>query len=349
MQPLYLCADVGGTQIKTALLTAEGALAAPIGKAPARADLPREPMLEHLTACLLAAAENAPAGAVQGVRLAVPGPFDYPAGICKIEGLAKYGALYGVDLRAELGARLAGSLGAAAGDIRFQNDVAAFALGELRFGCAKGVARGVFVCIGTGCGSAFTLGEDLAPAGTPGMPTDGYIYPLPLRGKRIDDWLSRRGLQTLSGEMLGEQLDGLALARRADAGDAGAQAVWQEFGALLAEALTPVLDAYRPALCCLGGQVTASGVRFLPPLQAACAARGVALACTRIPACARCRVRCRAKSLHSLSVFLHPVGLPARRCEWQRGGLLHRVKEYPHGTFSVHSPTRRPHTVSANR
>ena len=349
MQPLYLCADVGGTQIKTALLTAEGALAAPIGKAPARADLPREPMLEHLTACLLAAAENTPAGAVQGVRLAVPGPFDYPAGICKIEGLAKYGALYGVDLRAELGARLAARLGAAAGDIRFQNDVAAFALGELRFGCAKGAARGVFVCIGTGCGSAFTLGEDLAPAGTPGMPTDGYIYPLPLRGKRIDDWLSRRGLQTLSGEMLGEQLDGLALARRADAGDAGAQAVWQEFGALLAEALTPVLDAYRPALCCLGGQVTASGARFLPPLQAACAARGVALACTRIPACARCRVRCRAKSLHSLSVFWHPVGLPARRCEWQRGGLLHRVKEHPHGTFSVHSLTRRPHTVSANR
>lgn len=281
MQPLYLCADVGGTQIKTALLSAEGALAAPISKAPARADLPREPMLEHLTACLLAAAENAPAGAVQGVRLAVPGPFDYPAGICKIEGLAKYGALYGVDLRAELGARLAARLGAAAGDIRFQNDVAAFALGELRFGCAKGTARGLFVCIGTGCGSAFTLGEDLAPAGTPGMPTDGYIYPLPLRGKRIDDWLSRRGLQTLSGEMLGERLDGLALARRADAGDAGAQAVWQEFGALLAEALTPVLDAYCPALCCLGGQVTASGARFLPPLQAACAARGVALACTQ--------------------------------------------------------------------
>ena len=184
-------------------------------------------------------------------------------------------------MRAELGARLAVRLGAAAGDIRFQNDVAAFALGELRFGCAKGAARGVFVCIGTGCGSAFTVGENLAPAGTPGMPTDGYIYPLPLRGKRIDDWLSRRGLQALSGEMLGERLDGLALARRADAGDAGAQAVWQEFGALLAEALTPVLDAYCPALCCLGGQVTASGARFLPPLQAACAARGVALACTQ--------------------------------------------------------------------
>ena len=44
MQPLYLCADVGGTQIKTALLSAEGALAAPISKAPARADQPREPI-----------------------------------------------------------------------------------------------------------------------------------------------------------------------------------------------------------------------------------------------------------------------------------------------------------------
>ena len=281
MQPLVLCADVGGTQIKTGLLDASGRPASPIRRADARAALPRQQLLDHMAACLLAAAQDAPPGSVQGVRLAMPGPFDYAAGICRIEGLGKYGALYNADLRAELGSRLAPALGEAAADIRFQNDVAAFALGELRFGCARGTGRGLFVCIGTGCGSAFSLGDSLAPEGTPGMPAGGYLYPLPLRGLRVDDWLSRRGLQRLSRQTLGEELDGLPLAQRARAGDAGALAVWQQFGALLAEALTPALDAYRPQLCCLGGQVTASGARFLPPLQAACAARGVALACTQ--------------------------------------------------------------------
>ena len=280
MQPLVLCADVGGTQIKTGLLDASGRLASPIRRADARAALPRQQLLDHMAACLLAAAQDAPPGSVQGVRLAMPGPFDYAAGICKIEGLGKYGALYNADLRAELGSRLAPALGAAAADIRFQNDVAAFALGELHFGCARGTGRGLFVCIGTGCGSAFSLGDGLAPEGTPGMPAGGYLYPLPLRGKRVDDWLSRRGLQRLSRQTLGEELDGLPLAQRARAGDAGALVVWQQFGALLAEALTPALDAYRPQLCCLGGQVTASGTLFLEPLHRACRQRGVRLETT---------------------------------------------------------------------
>lgn len=280
MQPLVLCADVGGTQIKTGLLDASGRLASPIRRADARAALPRQQLLDHMAACLLAAAQDAPPGSVQGVRLAMPGPFDYAAGICKIEGLGKYGALYNADLRAELGSRLAPALGAATADIRFQNDVAAFALGELHFGCARGTGRGLFVCIGTGCGSAFSLGDGLAPEGTPGMPAGGYLYPLPLRGLRVDDWLSRRGLQRLSRQTLGEELDGLPLAQRARAGDAGALAVWQQFGALLAEALTPALDAYRPQLCCLGGQVTASGALFLEPLHRACRQRGVRLETT---------------------------------------------------------------------
>ncbi len=280
MQPLVLCADVGGTQIKTGLLDAAGRPASPIRRADARAALPRQQLLDHMAACLLAAAQDAPPGSVQGVRLAMPGPFDYAAGICRIEGLGKYGALYNADLRAELGSRLAPALGAAAADIRFQNDVAAFALGELRFGCARGTGRGLFVCIGTGCGSAFSLGDSLALEGTPGMPAGGYLYPLPLRGLRVDDWLSRRGLQRLSRQTLGEELDGLPLAQRARAGDAGALAVWQQFGALLAEALTPALDAYRPQLCCLGGQVTASGTLFLDPLHRACRQRGVRLETT---------------------------------------------------------------------
>ena len=277
--PLYLCADIGGTQIKTGLLDGAGRLAGAIHREDAQAGLPQQPLLDHIAACLLAPwPGDVP---VAGVCLAMPGPCDYPAGRCWIEGLEKYGSLYGVDLRRELGARLAPALGPAGEYLLIQNDVSAFALGELRCGCAQGVQRGLFVCIGTGCGSAFTVGDALAPEGTPGVPPQGYLFPLPLAGKRVDDWLSRRGLQELSRRRLGRPLEGLPLAQLAQAGEPGALAVWEEFGQLLAQALAPVVEAFQPELLCLGGQVTASGALFLGPLQSACETRGVRLACTQ--------------------------------------------------------------------
>ena len=275
----YLCADVGGTQIKAAVLEETGEPAGGIERFDACSGLPRDALLGHLAGCLAASAAGK--GGVRGVRLAMPGPFDYDKGVCLIDGLGKYAALYGADLRAELGARLRGALGAAAEDIRFINDVAAFALGELRFGCARGTERAVFICIGTGCGSAFSVGGALAPEGAPGVPEGGYIYPLPLRGRRVDDWLSRRGLCELSRLRLGEELDGLALSRRARAGDAGALAAWGDFAALLAEALEPVLRSFRPQMCCLGGQVTASADLFISPLDSICGQLGIRLERTR--------------------------------------------------------------------
>ena len=142
MEELYLCADVGGTQIKTGLLTAAGELVGDIHRADAQANLPRVPLLDHMAHCLLTTAQTAQT--VRGIRIAMPGPFDYGAGICKMEGLEKYGALYNVNVREELEHRLRPVLGQAAADVRMQNDVASFALGELHFGRAQGAARGGF-------------------------------------------------------------------------------------------------------------------------------------------------------------------------------------------------------------
>lgn len=281
-QNAVVCLDVGGTEIKAAPVGLEGVLLSPIHYFPADSGRGKEELLTHFAQIVLALARQVEGIPVTGVHLAFPGPFDYEKGISLMQGLDKYDSLYGVNLRQELLQRLSGAglEGLEGKDIRFINDVSAFALGEMYFGNARDAEKAMFICIGTGCGSAFSLGDGLAPEGTPGMPAGGYLYPLPLRGLRVDDWLSRRGLQRLSRQTLGEELDGLPLAQRARAGDAGALAVWQQFGALLAEALTPALDAYRPQLCCLGGQVTASGTLFLEPLHRACRQRGVRLETT---------------------------------------------------------------------
>ena len=153
--------------------------------------------------------------------------------------------------------------------------MAAFALGETHYGDAKGSARSMSVCIGTGCGSAFYLGEGIAPAGTPGVPEGGEIYPTPFLGKCIDDIVSKRGLMELTAQRLGTPMEGAELARRTAEGDAAAAACFAEFGTRLHDALEPFLRGYRPECLCLGGQITRSFAMFGTPLQELCRELGI--------------------------------------------------------------------------
>lgn len=276
MEGTLLCLDVGGTELKGAAMRG-GAPLAPLRHFPARAGEGRGELLGHFAQVLgeLDAGAGVPAD-LAGVRLAFPGPFDYDRGICLLQGLDKYDALYGVDLRRELYARLQSRV-AGPGDIRFANDVAAVALGEMAFGGAAGAARSLTVCIGTGCGSAFGLGQGLAPEGTPGVPPNGYIYSAPFLDGCIDDYISKRGLMSLCREQLGEALDGAALAGRCAAGDGRAAACFTAFGLRLRDALAPFLLGYRPQCLCLGGQITRSFQWFGPPLETFCESLGIAL------------------------------------------------------------------------
>lgn len=270
----YICLDVGGTEIKTACVDESGKLTQPLRHFPARAGENAENLLAHF-AEIIRGTNPAPEKSA-GIRLAFPGPFDYERGICLMQGLAKYDALYGLDLRRELGNRL----GVEPERIRFANDASAFALGEMGFGVARGSERALFVCIGTGCGSGFGLNGVLAPRGTPGVPDSGYIYDAPFLDARIDDYLSRRGLMGLTRERLGEALDGKALAQRVLEGDSQARHCFREFGVRLRDALIPFLNGFRPEVVCLGGQIMKSGAFFLGPLEAECGRRGIRTAVT---------------------------------------------------------------------
>lgn len=131
----YICLDVGGTEIKTACVDEAGNLMQPVRHFPARAGENAENLLAHF-AEIIRETKPAPEQSA-GIRLAFPGPFDYERGICLMQGLAKYDALYGLDLRRELGTRL----GVGPEDIRFANDASAFALGEMGFGGGSRGAR----------------------------------------------------------------------------------------------------------------------------------------------------------------------------------------------------------------
>lgn len=275
MRETFVCLDVGGTEIKAASIDGDGRLRGKIRFCPARADENAEVLLEHMAGIIRG--HMLPDMDIGGVRLAFPGPFDYEEGICLLQGLGKYDKLYGINLRREL----AGLLKADEGTILFANDASAFALGEMGFGAAKGAARALFICIGTGCGSAFGAEGRLVSSGMSGVPEKGYLYNMPFLDGCVDDYLSRRGLMRLTQERLGITLDGKALALRVRQGDIAAEQCFLVFGERIRDALLPFLDSFLPETLCFGGQITASASMFLGPVEEACKERGIRLYVTQ--------------------------------------------------------------------
>lgn len=280
---MIVCFDVGGTGIKAGIFEDSGSAPLSTREAPAHADRPCAEIVARLAELAAGLYADAPRSPLRAVYLAFPGPFDYAAGICLMRGIGKYDALYGQPLGgllcAALQARLPGAC-APGLPIRFVNDVAAFAYGYL-YRETRAVPppgrRSLYICLGTGCGSAFAVGRALVGAEVAGVPADGYVYPTPFKEGILDEYLSKRGLLALSQAHCGQPLEGLALAGLAARGDAGALQCFAAFGQNLADGLAPFLTGFQPHTLVVGGQVVRSGQYFLTPLCSLCAANEIEL------------------------------------------------------------------------
>jgi glucokinase len=173
--------------------------------------------------------------------VAVPGPFDYVAGVSRIAH--KLHGLYGVDLRAQL------SRGYAA--VHFVNDADAFLLGEWWAGAARGHARAAGITLGTGLGSAFVEDGRILDMGP-------EAYELSFRGAPVERTISSGGLVA----SYGTQIEVEGIADRAVAGEPRARRVFEELGRSLGEFLLPFLRAFEPSCLVVGGSIARSWTLF---------------------------------------------------------------------------------------
>lgn len=270
--------DVGGTEIKACALGEKGEALCETACFPSLAKENKEKILENFSRIFSYIADSVN-GTLSGTALAFPGDFDYPGGVCLIKGIDKYEGIYGVNLREEFTKILERDIWQNKRikevPIIFINDVEAFALGE-----DGGKGKLLALAIGTGAGSAFLVDGSPAKNGTPGVPENGWIYPVPFKGSIIDDHLSKRGLKALSEKILGKPLEGKELAELCEKGDKNATAVYKKFGETIAEAVAPFVKEFKPDIFVLGGQVTKSFPLFGEPLKALCEENGALLRIT---------------------------------------------------------------------
>jgi len=216
-----------------------------------------------------------PAGFVIGI--AFPGPFEYETGVSRIQGLNKYEAIYGLNLkdllRDELTRRAEQNPSSpwlselAAAPIRFNNDAVLFSLGVSRL-----FPEDKMLCLtlGTGLGSTFIKQQQVV-LGRLGIPATGMLYDERFEGERVDDVFGSRGILSLADSLEARSSEGSVhdLALAAQAGDVSAIQVWQLYGQKLGLMLRPYVAAFRPDKLILGGQIAKSRALFEDSLQSA--------------------------------------------------------------------------------
>jgi len=199
------------------------------------------------------------AGVMSGVtsdavpwRLAVPGPFDLVEGVGRYRDVGKFESLYGVDVRAGLGARLApGSV------LRFANDADAYGIGEWAFGAGRRVPRMICITLGTGVGSGFVVEGNPVDDG-PDVPRDGEAHFIEIDGRPIEETVSTRAIVERYRRATGATATVREIASRVRAGQAAAADALRGPMEALGAALHPWAERFAPEILVVGGGMSAA-------------------------------------------------------------------------------------------
>ena len=259
VEPSVLVYDVGGSHISAAICRREGYQLGTIEST----SLPEEQTSAAFIGVLQSLGEKAMTGKadVEGAEFAMPGPFDYEKGISWMEHKMPY--LYGVNV----GEAVAERFGWKPEQVGFLNDAAAYLLGEVGAGAARGVKRVVCFTLGTGVGSGFAVDGRVVTQGK-GVPPGGEIWNVPYRGGIVEDQISTRAIKKAYAERKGQEREVASIAHYAVGGDPDAVAVFQEFGRTLGTAIKGLLEDFAPDVVVLGGGISRSAPLFLDDVKA---------------------------------------------------------------------------------
>lgn len=259
VDPCVLVYDVGGSHISAAVCFKQGFRLGTV----VRANLPEEQTSAAFVDVLYTLGMKAAEGVdgVEGAELAMPGPFDYAVGVSWMKHKMPY--LYGVNLSEALAARF----GWKTSQVRFLNDAAAYLLGEVGAGAARGVKRVVVFTLGTGVGSGFAVDGKVVTEGK-GVPPGGEIWNVPYEGGIVEDQISTRALQRAYKERKGQEREVASIAHYAIGGEPVSIGVFEEFGKNLGIALKRLLADFAPDVVVLGGGISRSSYLFLAAAKA---------------------------------------------------------------------------------
>jgi len=252
--------EIGGSHLMAAAVRMDG----PVPKVVRQRRWPVEPdtTADAFIATMLNAAAwlEVPGGVDWGV--AIPGPFDYDAGVGRFEGVGKFEALNGFDVRAAFTA----GLPEPPGQVVFLNDADSFGVGECAAGAGRGFRRVIGLTLGTGVGSAFVV-DGVPLSEGPGVPPEGEAHFVLWGGAELEETMSRRAIRRAYRERTGQDLDVHEIAALARSAPGVAAEVLERAFRALGEAMAPYARDFDAEAMILGGSIAGSFDLIEAPLR----------------------------------------------------------------------------------
>lgn len=265
----YLGADIGGSHITAALIDIDNGHLVEETLTRSRIDNngPGDLILIQWVSTLREALSKIPKAELKGIGFAMPGPFNYEAGICLMKGVNKYDSLYGINVSAYIRKEL--NL-AQDFPIKFENDACCFGLGESLSAELSTYANIIAITLGTGFGATFIHNKQIKRNGV-GVAPSGELYNYPYLGGIAEDYISSAWLLKTYNQLSGNAFtEVLQIAEKAiSQQDKNAQLVFEEFGEHLAACLLPWIKSFRAECLVIGGSISKSANLFLSPLRTA--------------------------------------------------------------------------------
>ena len=252
---IVLGIDIGGTHITVALVDLEtrSIVEGSVQRRAVDSNLPANTILSSWCEAINAVYQNTWEASRQ-IGIAMPGPFDYEAGICLIQDQEKFKALFQLNIKNELASRL----NIEAENIRLINDAAGFLQGEVFSGAARQGKRAIGLTLGTGLGSAFCEN---------GIAVDAALWNSAFKQGIAEDYLSTRWFVDRYFQLTGQEIAGVKELNTAENELEVRQQIFTEFGNNLAEFLLPLIKKRLADIVVLGGNISHAHLAFLPQLN----------------------------------------------------------------------------------
>lgn len=259
-QQVVLALDVGGTTIDAACVSGDGEIIGGLLESGSPATGTRDEILDGLARVIDKALARADGARVSGCGVAIPGPFDYIAGVSHM--MHKFQAIKGLSLgdflRAKTGL-----------PVYFVNDADAFGLG-VSWRQLPDTKRFVALTVGTGLGGSFIENGEIVRAGRD-VPPDGEVWNLAFSDGILEDHVSARAVVAHYARATGAAESAERISALALRGDPAAREAYRAMGAALGGGLGPVLSRFAAEKVVIGGKVGKSLGLFRPALRQALA------------------------------------------------------------------------------
>lgn len=210
---------------------------------------------------------------LSGIAFAMPGPFDYAAGVAKYPEGFKYGTLNGIEIKKRLNPFLHKKEDF---PMRFLNDATSFAVGEAWLSENEGYEKQLCITLGTGLGAGF-IDNGIPVISDDTVPPNGCLWNIPYKDGIADDYFSTRGCINAYEQATGKTVKGVKELAEQFNDNSKAREVLEAFGQDLGGFLAPWLKTFRADVLVLGGNISKAYFCFGNALKSSLCSKGVSL------------------------------------------------------------------------